>query len=64
MGLQSIISKLIYEAERSDMNYRHASAVLHGNRVISIGFNHYRGCCNGRPIMSMHAEMHALHRIR
>ena len=59
---KNILDKLIKEAKKSDMYYKHSACILDGNELISIGHN-YMPNTNFNNIYSIHAEISALMRV-
>ena len=68
------LSKAVQVAQKSPMLMRHGCIVARGNKVVSTGYNHYRGrfadgWLGGRDTCmvgscSCHAEMTALRKIQ
>lgn len=57
--IHAIAEQLIIEAQQSDMDSKHACAILNGKNNI-IGVNHSRTVSHGNPCFSIHAEQDAL----
>lgn len=51
---------LIPYTEKSNMCSKHAAMVISGGKPMSFGYNHDRMTSSKRPIMSYHAEVHAM----
>ncbi|CED83096.1 Cytidine deaminase-like [Phaffia rhodozyma] len=52
-----IHSLLLAEAQNSDLNHKHAAAIVKGGKIISMGHNQRRTYFGGEVQHSMHAEM-------
>ena len=51
---------LIPYTDKSNMLSKHAAMVISGGKPMSFGYNHDRMTSSKRPIMSYHAEVHAI----
>ena len=54
------ICDLIPLALSGDMQSKHAAALYSGGKRVAIGINHAKSCKKNKPMLSCHAEMHAL----
>lgn len=60
--LQTICNKLSEECEKSDMDFRHASGLMCGGKLLSTGFNtNNRSLISGAIVPSVHSEVMAIH---
>jgi deoxycytidylate deaminase len=61
MTRQDRMFNICYEAaEKSDMYFKHGSAIVKGGTILSTGYNHSRSRFDNSNYCSMHSEMHAL----
>lgn len=58
--IDKIVNSLKTHTEKSNMTQKHAAMIMIGGKKISLGYNHDRTTMNKKPILSYHAEVHAL----
>ena len=58
--INRLANLLIPYTDRSNMLSKHAAMVISGGKPMSFGYNHDRMASTNKPIMSYHAEVHAI----
>lgn len=57
---QQFIEEAKYQANKSTFHFRHGAIIVHGNRIISTGYNRYILTCYRKKRITVHAEMDAI----
>ena len=58
--IDKLVNSLKNITQKSNMTQKHAAMIMIGGKKISVGYNHDRMTTNSKPILSYHAEVHAL----
>lgn len=57
----TIISKLIDTAHKSNVSTKHSAMIIKGaSKIVASGFNNNRSCMSGNPVCTQHAETAAI----
>lgn len=51
-------------SKKSPMRTKHSCIIFKGKKILTFGFNHERSCYDGKIFPSVHAEMHALIKMK
>jgi hypothetical protein len=60
--IQNICNKLLEECDKSNMNFRHASGIMCGGKLLATGFNtSNRSRISKASVPSIHSEIMAIY---